>query len=72
VHGQCNGPNGSRAGHAWILAPDGRVYDPVLDRWFTEAAYRDFVAAVPERQYTLEQAAAALLLLAADHYGPWH
>jgi|SRR5829696_5245350 len=83
VHGQCRGPNDSRVGHAWLFDPENDlVYDPVLDRWFSEAGYRDFVAAVPERMYTLEQALKAALAASPStrsaarppmvHVGPWH
>lgn len=75
VHGKCNDRNGSRIGHAWLLDPKSpRLYDPVLDRWFTEGAYRDRFGAVAERQYTLEQAANAAIRANQPrmHYGPWH
>ena len=82
VHGKCNDRNGSRIGHAWLLDPDRRVvYDPVLDRRFSVAAYRRDYDAVPERQYTRQQAAEAAIraskpsrraVLALMHFGPWH
>jgi hypothetical protein len=71
VHGKCDDRNGSRIGHAWLLDPNSpRLYDPVLDRWFTVGAYRARFGAMPERQYTLPEAAKTLL--SANHYGPWH
>jgi hypothetical protein len=71
VHGIVRGPGISRVGHAWLLDPvGGRIYDPVLDQWFDEADYMQFVAAFAERRYTTQQAAGAML--ATNHSGPWH
>jgi hypothetical protein len=56
--------HGHRLGHAWVLLPDGRAYDPVKDRFL---AGQEITV---ERIYTAKEAAKALL--AAGHYGPWH
>jgi hypothetical protein len=41
VHGRVRGTAGGSTGHAWIILDDGRVYDPVLDRYFDPAVYAD-------------------------------
>jgi hypothetical protein len=41
VHGRVRGPDGRLTGRAWILVDGGRVYDPVLDRYFEPAVYAD-------------------------------
>jgi hypothetical protein len=61
--------HGSGYDHAWIELPDGRVYDAVLDEYFTRAAYCGKFAAVAVRVYTPQQAMKAML--AAKHCGPW-
>jgi hypothetical protein len=57
-------------GHAWIELDDGRVYDPVLDKFMTKDAYMIHRRAVIERCYSLDEA--LRLVVEARHYGPWH
>lgn len=59
----------ARIGHAWLILPDGRVYDPVLNRCFSGREYVGRFEAIPECTYTLEQAAQAALH--HRHLGPW-
>jgi hypothetical protein len=61
--------NGStRMLHAW-LTNEGKVYDPVLDRLFNEAAYTQLVAAKSFAWYSRREA--AKMVLEHDHFGPW-
>jgi hypothetical protein len=58
-------------GHAWIIVDDGRVYDPVLDRYFDPAKYADIYCATGEVSYTKKEAGQRCID-AGCHYGPWH
>src|ERR1035437_3222303 len=56
--------------HAWINLNDGRIYDPVLDKYIPAVEYLATRCAVIERQYTHEEAMS--ISVKAGHYGPWH
>jgi hypothetical protein len=57
--------------HAWILDPETHcVYDPVLDRCFSEDEYREKMSARIERTYTYHQVCE--ITCATGHWGPWH
>ena len=49
--------------HAWLVAPDGTIYDAVVDAIQTGDSYR------PDRTYTQMQA--AMLMSSTGHFGPW-
>jgi hypothetical protein len=73
AHGKVNfadGPDG-RMAHAWIILPDGRVYDPVLNKYYaSQDEYRLRHGAVVEVSYTHKEFCAAMVK--AKHSGPWH
>jgi hypothetical protein len=69
VHGRVRAPDDSSTGHAWIV-DGGRVYDPVLDRYFDPAVYADTYRATGAVGYTKDEA--ARLAMEQGHYGPWH
>jgi hypothetical protein len=54
--------------HAWIECADGRVYDPVLDEFFSAEDYTARYGARPLRRYGYAQ---AMHHGRAGHYGPW-
>jgi hypothetical protein len=68
VHGEVNGPSGSRVDHAW-LERDGAIFDPVLNASMTWERYRRIYGASDGTRYTSDQAAHQLL--EEGHYGPW-
>jgi hypothetical protein len=55
--------------HAWIETGAGTVYEPVGNRYYTDA---EFAARMPvvERRYS--KAEAVRLSLETHHSGPWH
>ena len=69
VHGHVSTLRGV-IGHAWIEIGDGRVYDPVLDRYVPAEDYIAGLSAVIERRYTKLEA--AKIAVHARYYGPWH
>jgi hypothetical protein len=70
VHGTVRMVTGERMTHAWLLLPDGRIYDVVLDRYFeSERAFVDFGEAIVDRIYTVLEAAKAVI--DSGHSGPW-
>jgi hypothetical protein len=71
VHGKVyNATLDVRMDHAWVVLPDGRVYDPVFNKYFPWRLYAKWYAAVAEVTYTRREAMAAIV--ATRHYGPWH
>jgi hypothetical protein len=58
----------TRFSHAW-LKRDGWVYDSVLDKSYEESHYVKIYAAHEAVTYTRD--AAARVMLAAKHWGPW-
>lgn len=58
-------------GHAWIETGDGRVYDPVDDRYLPAAEYAASQGAVVERRYTRTEAM-RMMVERDGHCGPWH
>ena len=55
--------------HAWILLPDGSVYDVVKDEYFSAHDYAVQYRAIVGRVFTRKQAAKAWLR--HKHLGPW-
>jgi hypothetical protein len=65
VHGYRVSYAGIKIGHAWIELADGRVYDPVEDRYYEPGRY----GGVAVIRYSKREA--AKLLAQHGHYGPW-
>ena len=59
-----------RMDHAWIVLADGRIYDPVLDKYFTASEFKKKVLAVAKRTYTRRQLVD--MVANSGHSGPWH
>jgi hypothetical protein len=55
--------------HAWIALENGKVYDPVFNKYFEWRFYAASYAAAPAREYSRKEVAA--LMLASKHWGPW-
>lgn len=73
VHGTIHGPDADmeRIGHAWVLLPNGAVWEPYLrDVYVSEAEWTAFASAIPERKYGRK--ALRKLMQESDHFGPWH
>jgi len=71
VHGIVRGPRDTRIDHAWVMLPDGRLYDPVENAYFSTAGeYAERYKAVIVRMFTRLDACEAMLV--ANHHGPWH
>lgn len=68
VHGECNGDNGTRIGHAW-LEFDGEAYCPVLDVCTPIQVFEKQLGAVPHARYTAQDA--LIMKLRHRHMGPW-
>jgi hypothetical protein len=68
VHGEVNGPDGTRIGHAW-LEREGEIYDPVGDEFLPKVQYRMRFAVKNIRKYSRLEVAEAVL--ACNHLGPW-
>src|SRR5262245_15770440 len=56
--------------HAWLLLPDGRVWDPTENAYATAEEYKAARRSTPVREYTRLQA--ARLAAKHGHYGPWY
>ena len=71
VHGVVRNPKLGAYPHAWVLDPATRcVYDPVLDRCFTESEYKEQMSAHAERTYSYAEV--CKITGALEHWGPWH
>jgi hypothetical protein len=71
VHGVVRDPKVGTYPHAWLLDPATRcVYDPVCDKCFTEAEYREKMSALAERTYTYAEV--CKMTVALGHWDPWH
>lgn len=69
VHGECNGRNGTRIGHAW-LEFDGEAYCPVLDECLPIAVFKLRLGAVLHARYTADEA--LFMKMRHRHMGPWN
>ena len=65
VHGRIHG----WIGHAWLVRAD-EVYDTVLDKFMSVEQYTAQERAVPERTYSLKEA--ARMICDSGYWGPWH
>jgi hypothetical protein len=68
VHGVANGHPGQRITHAW-LSLDGKVWDPVLDKFFGRDEYFARYGAEPVEEFSRSEAATRSL--EHNHFGPW-
>lgn len=69
VHGECNGRNGTRIGHAW-LEFDGEAYCPVLDECLPIAVFKLRLGAVVHARYAADEA--LFMKMRHRHMGPWN
>ena len=67
VHGRIAGNN--RLGHAWIES-QGRIWDPVSNKWFPRQKYLSGTLAVADKRYSLVEMSEQIA--ASGHSGPWH
>ena len=68
VHGECNGHNGTRIGHAW-LELDGEAYCPVLDLCIPIPIFEKRLQAIAHVRYTADEV--LFMKLRHRHMGPW-
>lgn len=71
VHGSWTGPvSKNRIGHAWVILPDGRVWEPIRHRIYDRADFYDWTKAWDEATYALP--VVRRHLAATGHFGRWH
>ena len=73
VHGTMHGPyeDNERSGHAWVVLPGGRVWEPTLaEIHATVGDWVGYAAAIAERRYTEREA--RKLIMATGNWGCWH
>lgn len=59
-----------RIGHAWVLGPDGRVWEPIRDEWIDKARWYGIVQADEEATYDWDSTRRHMLDTGV--FGPWH
>lgn len=69
VHGSIQGMGNPRIKHAWVVLPNGDVYDAVLDQKIDSRVHEAFFGAVEDTRYTREQVLKRALK--HGHWGPW-
>lgn len=69
VQGSIQGFGNPRIGHAWVELDDGRVYDAVLDRYFTQEAWVAFASPVEDARFSRTEA--MIQAAKTGHWGPW-
>ena len=70
VHGTIQGFGNAPIGHAWVLLPDGEVWEPTTNAQYDAVSFAAMFNPVTERTYTSTETARAMLL--HNHFGPWH
>jgi hypothetical protein len=69
VHGTIQGGGAPPLAHAWVQWPDGTVYEPATDSFYT---HKTFMANFhPTPLVTYSQSDAAKEMVTSGHYGPW-
>jgi hypothetical protein len=58
-----------RIGHAWVLLPDGRVWEPIFGNVYEAESWRNWSDFRIERVYPRHRA--MRLMSKTEHYGPW-
>lgn len=73
VHGTMDGgpstPHG-RMGHAWLVLPNGLVWEPRFGHIYTPEQWENFASPTVERSYTKKEAAKRMR--DEGHWGRWH
>lgn len=69
VHGTIQGPVSAPIGHAWVIEPDGQVWEPATATTYDPAAFGFLFNAVPEATYTARESAQRMVR--SRTYGPW-
>lgn len=71
VHGSWTGPvPKERIGHAWVILPGGRVWEPIRHRIYAKDDFYVWTRAWDERTYALP--VVRRHLAATGHFGRWH
>ena len=73
VHGTMHGPyeDNERIGHAWVVLPNGQVWEPTLAEVHASiGAWVGYAAAIAERRYTEREA--RKMIMRHGTWGCWH
>lgn len=71
VHGSWHGPYATRRiGHAWLVLPDGNIWEPITMEVFTPDDFFAWTNAIAEVEYDWTEA--AYNAVEFESYGRWH
>lgn len=69
VHGSIQGVDLAPIGHAWVILPNGNVWEPAGEAEYTPEGFAYLFNAREHHKYTREEA--AILMLSTGHFGTW-
>jgi mRNA-degrading endonuclease RelE of RelBE toxin-antitoxin system len=70
VHGSIQGFDHPRIGHAWVIDPDGEVFEPTSGLHWDPQVFESFYR--PKEIERYDEAEARVLMFQSGHWGPWH
>lgn len=69
VNGTIQGPGLDPIGHAWVIEPDGSVWEPASAEIYPAHIFEALFGAVVIDTYTTSEA--RMNMYTSGHYGPW-
>lgn len=69
VHGTIQGAGQPPLGHAWVVEPDGSVWEPATDTVYPAPVFEALYS--PTEFVRYEPAEARRWMVKSGHYGPW-
>lgn len=69
VNGTIQGVGRAPIGHAWVIEPDGSVWEPASATTYPAEVFEALFAAVPTVTYTVQETRANIAQ--SHHTGPW-
>lgn len=69
VHGTIQGCGAPRIAHAWVVLPDGSIWEPVTNQVWKKSVFYEFFSAVVRKRY--DRQTFLRLAVRHEHWGPW-
>ena len=69
IHGSIQGMGAPRIGHAWVVLPDGQVWEPVTNEVWKSSVFDGFFCPQVAKKY--DNQALLRKVVRHEHWGPW-
>jgi hypothetical protein len=69
IHGSIQGFGAPRIPHAWVVLPDGSIWEPATNKVWEKPIFYGFFNAIVRKRY--DQQTFMRMMVRHEHWGPW-